>query len=257
MVKAAGGALGFAPWPSQKAGPSPSSAPRRSTSRCWRRSSTPGPTRRSSPRPGSSARSAPTAACRTSRRCDHLRALGPVRRAQEPQVLRHQLPQRGDLPGARHREDRRGPVQRVLEPQRLEVTTLYNMRGGFETTCTVELRGVGTRPVIPSEARDLAGAGKIPRCARDDSYLAATAAEASSVPLRPRLRPPRQQLAQVRQLPRRHRHDRARLLQIARHRLVVGVALRVVGVEVPPRLLVEVESREPRRARTTGGRCPS
>ncbi|HEY9015319.1 MAG TPA: preQ(1) synthase [Gemmatimonadales bacterium] len=27
---------------------------------------------------------------------------------------------------------------RLLEPQRLEVTTLYNVRGGFETKCTVE-----------------------------------------------------------------------------------------------------------------------
>jgi 7-cyano-7-deazaguanine reductase len=28
---------------------------------------------------------------------------------------------------------------RVLEPQTLEVTTLYNVRGGFETKCTVQL----------------------------------------------------------------------------------------------------------------------
>ncbi len=28
---------------------------------------------------------------------------------------------------------------RVLEPQTLEVTTLYNVRGGFETKCTVKL----------------------------------------------------------------------------------------------------------------------
>jgi hypothetical protein len=35
----------------------------------------------------------------------------PLRRAQEPQVLRHQLPQRGDLSGARHRADRGRPVQ--------------------------------------------------------------------------------------------------------------------------------------------------
>jgi 7-cyano-7-deazaguanine reductase len=28
---------------------------------------------------------------------------------------------------------------RLLEPQRLEVTTLYNVRGGFETKCTVRL----------------------------------------------------------------------------------------------------------------------
>jgi 7-cyano-7-deazaguanine reductase len=27
---------------------------------------------------------------------------------------------------------------RVLEPKHLEVTTIYNVRGGFETTCTVE-----------------------------------------------------------------------------------------------------------------------
>jgi 7-cyano-7-deazaguanine reductase len=28
---------------------------------------------------------------------------------------------------------------RVLEPQTLEVSTLYNVRGGFETRCTVVL----------------------------------------------------------------------------------------------------------------------
>jgi 7-cyano-7-deazaguanine reductase len=28
---------------------------------------------------------------------------------------------------------------RLLEPQRLEVSTVYNVRGGFETTCTVRL----------------------------------------------------------------------------------------------------------------------
>ena len=28
---------------------------------------------------------------------------------------------------------------RVLEPQRLVVTTVYNVRGGFETTCSVDL----------------------------------------------------------------------------------------------------------------------
>jgi len=27
----------------------------------------------------------------------------------------------------------------VLHPQRLQVTTIYNTRGGFDTTCTVEL----------------------------------------------------------------------------------------------------------------------
>ncbi|HLS47301.1 MAG TPA: preQ(1) synthase [Gemmatimonadales bacterium] len=30
---------------------------------------------------------------------------------------------------------------RALEPQRLEVTTIYNVRGGFETTCTVRKTG--------------------------------------------------------------------------------------------------------------------
>jgi 7-cyano-7-deazaguanine reductase len=30
---------------------------------------------------------------------------------------------------------------RLLEPKRLEVTTLYNIRGGFETKCTVRLPG--------------------------------------------------------------------------------------------------------------------
>ncbi len=30
---------------------------------------------------------------------------------------------------------------RVLQPKRLEVTTVYNIRGGFETTCTVEKSG--------------------------------------------------------------------------------------------------------------------
>jgi 7-cyano-7-deazaguanine reductase len=38
---------------------------------------------------------------------------------------------------------------KLLEPQSLEVTTLYNVRGGFETRCTVKLpaerRGVGGR----------------------------------------------------------------------------------------------------------------
>lgn len=29
----------------------------------------------------------------------------------------------------------------VLRPRRLEVTTVYNVRGGFETTCTVERLG--------------------------------------------------------------------------------------------------------------------
>jgi hypothetical protein len=31
------------------------------------------------------------------------------------------------------------PVPLLLEPQMLEVTTLYNVRGGFETRCTVRL----------------------------------------------------------------------------------------------------------------------
>lgn len=31
-------------------------------------------------------------------------------------------------------------LQRVLSARRLTVTTLYNVRGGFETTCVVELR---------------------------------------------------------------------------------------------------------------------
>jgi 7-cyano-7-deazaguanine reductase len=30
-------------------------------------------------------------------------------------------------------------LSKVLAPQRLAVTTVYNTRGGFETTCTVEL----------------------------------------------------------------------------------------------------------------------
>ena len=30
---------------------------------------------------------------------------------------------------------------RVLQPKRLEVTTIYNVRGGFETTCSVEKTG--------------------------------------------------------------------------------------------------------------------
>ena len=34
---------------------------------------------------------------------------------------------------------------RVLEPQALVVTTVYNVRGGFETTCTVELPESGER----------------------------------------------------------------------------------------------------------------
>ena len=29
---------------------------------------------------------------------------------------------------------------RVLQPKQLEVTTVYNVRGGFETTCSVEKR---------------------------------------------------------------------------------------------------------------------
>ncbi|HEU4828016.1 MAG TPA: preQ(1) synthase [Gemmatimonadales bacterium] len=32
-------------------------------------------------------------------------------------------------------------LHRVLQPKRLEVTTIYNVRGGFETTCTVEKQG--------------------------------------------------------------------------------------------------------------------
>ena len=32
-------------------------------------------------------------------------------------------------------------LQRVLAAKRLVVTTIYNPRGGFDTTCTVELRG--------------------------------------------------------------------------------------------------------------------
>src|SRR5918997_4879742 len=32
-------------------------------------------------------------------------------------------------------------LQRVLAAKRLVVTTIYNTRGGFDTTCTVELRG--------------------------------------------------------------------------------------------------------------------
>ena len=41
----------------------------------------------------------------------HLRSLEQLRRTQEPEVLRHQLSQRGDLPGARHGAHRGGPVQ--------------------------------------------------------------------------------------------------------------------------------------------------
>lgn len=32
---------------------------------------------------------------------------------------------------------------RVLQPKRLRVTTIYNTRGGFDTTCTVELPAGG------------------------------------------------------------------------------------------------------------------
>ena len=32
-------------------------------------------------------------------------------------------------------------LQRALGAKRLKVTTIYNPRGGFDTTCTVELRG--------------------------------------------------------------------------------------------------------------------
>jgi 7-cyano-7-deazaguanine reductase len=32
-------------------------------------------------------------------------------------------------------------LQRVLGARRLMVTTIYNTRGGFDTTCTVELPG--------------------------------------------------------------------------------------------------------------------
>jgi len=32
-------------------------------------------------------------------------------------------------------------LSRALEPRRLTVRTVYNVRGGFETTCTVELPG--------------------------------------------------------------------------------------------------------------------
>ena len=32
-------------------------------------------------------------------------------------------------------------LQRVLHARRLVVTTIYNTRGGFDTTCTVELKG--------------------------------------------------------------------------------------------------------------------
>jgi 7-cyano-7-deazaguanine reductase len=28
---------------------------------------------------------------------------------------------------------------KLLQPQKLEVSTVYNVRGGFETTCTVRL----------------------------------------------------------------------------------------------------------------------
>jgi 7-cyano-7-deazaguanine reductase len=31
----------------------------------------------------------------------------------------------------------------LLRPQRLEVTTIYNPRGGFDTTCTVRLKAEG------------------------------------------------------------------------------------------------------------------
>lgn len=34
-------------------------------------------------------------------------------------------------------------LHRVLRPKRLEVTTIYNTRGGFDTTCTVVLPGAG------------------------------------------------------------------------------------------------------------------
>lgn len=35
---------------------------------------------------------------------------------------------------------------RLLEPRRLSVRTLYNVRGGFETTCTVTLPSAVPRP---------------------------------------------------------------------------------------------------------------
>ena len=34
-------------------------------------------------------------------------------------------------------------LDRLLEPKRLTVTTVYNVRGGFETTCSVSLPAVG------------------------------------------------------------------------------------------------------------------
>ena len=34
-------------------------------------------------------------------------------------------------------------LYQVLHPQRLEVTTIYNTRGGFDTTCTVRLPAGG------------------------------------------------------------------------------------------------------------------
>ena len=135
-------------WRSQKAGPFPSPGPRRSTSRCSRPSSTPGPdqeivteTREFSP------------VCPYSGLPDFatLRIVYvPSDRCIELKSLKYYVTSYRSVgifqehATAKIAEDLFG----VLRPQRLTVTTVYNTRGGFDTTCTVTLpRAVSAKRV--------------------------------------------------------------------------------------------------------------
>ena len=90
-----------------------------------------GRTRKSSPRPASSARSAPTADCRTSRCCG-LRYV-PSNSCVELKSLKYYVTSYRSVgifqehATARLAED----LFRLLAPQKLVVTTVYNTRGGF------------------------------------------------------------------------------------------------------------------------------
>ena len=125
----------------------------------------------------------------------------------------------------------------VLQPRRLSVTTMYNTRGGFDTTCR-DCR----RRRLPQPAE---GSVPAPRALAPAGLTISAARLVGTAPARASARGAAGSAGWP--APRRHGHDRRGLAQILGHGLVVGVALRVVGVEVPPRILVEVEARHPVR----------
>ena len=129
-------------------------------------------------------------------------------------------PQRRHLPGARHGEDRRGPLRGAAAEAAHGDHDLQHAR-----RVRHHLHGdpAEALPAMRVSARRASSRHGLTTCAglwiplRLGSAARAAAGSAGS-PAR-----------------RRHRHDGRGLLQVVRDGLVVGVALRVVGVEVAPR----------------------